>query len=116
MRTATPNLLNTSKSRCLPFDITGTSDVMFVETVSKTSPSFGVRILMELTKKEPGEKSEIQAMGQLLAADQHSRWTPTVILSDLNDTWKFMWLEGLTLCFSLAPSRSARHSQRRSAY
>jgi len=110
MDSAPPSLLDTSKSRYLPFDITGTSDVMVVERASGVLPIFGVRMLMELKKKQPDEKSHYQAMGQLLAADQHTPFTPIVVLSDLNDSWTFLWLERRRLCYSQAPSRSDRDS------
>jgi len=105
MDSAPPSLLDTSKSRYLPFDITGTSDVMVVERASGPAPIFGTRMLMELKKKQPDAKNLYQAMGQLLAADQHTPFTPIVVLSDLNDSWTFLWLEARRLCYSRAPSR-----------
>jgi hypothetical protein len=106
------SLLDTFKSRYLPFDVRGTSDVMVVEKASGNLPVFGIRMLLELKKKRPDAKDGYQAMGELLAADQHTPFTPIVVLTDLADYWMFCWLEGRQLRFCEAPSRSAHPSQR----
>ena len=105
------SLLDTFKSRYLPFDIRGTSDVMVVERASGILPVFGIRMLLELKKNRPDAKDGYQAMGELLAADQHTPFTPIVVLTDLAEHWMFCWLEGRQIRFCEAPSRSARASQ-----
>ncbi len=106
------SLLDTFKSRYLPFDVRGTSDVMVVERASGITPVFGIRMLLELKKQRPGAKDVYQTMGELLAADQHTPFSPIVVLTNLADYWRFCWLEGRQLRFCEAPSRSAHPSQR----
>ena len=91
---APPSLLDTFKSRYLPFDVRGTSDVMVVERASGITPVFGIRMLMELKKQRPDAKDVYQTMGELLAADQHTPFSPIVVLTDLAEYWRFCWLEG----------------------
>jgi len=102
---APPSLLDTFKSRYLPFDVRGTSDVMVVERASGITPVFGIRMLLELKKQRPDAKDVYQTMGELLAADQHTPFSPIVVLTDLAEYWRFCWLEGRQLRFCEAPSR-----------
>ena len=102
---APPSLLDTFKSRYLPFDVRGTSDVMVVERASGITPVFGIRMLMELKKQRPDAKDVYQTMGELLAADQHTPFSPIVVLTDLAEYWRFCWLEGRQLRFCEAPGR-----------
>jgi len=109
VKAAPANLLDVSKSARLPFDVKGSSDVMVVERSAGLAPEFGIRMLFELTKAVM-RKNLFQAIGELLAADELTAFTPVVVLTDLNEVWTFYWLEGdggPHLLYSEAPSRYA---------
>lgn len=112
VKRAPVGMLDTLKSRLLPFDLTGTSDVMIVEKSAGTlTPIFGVRMLFEMKKPNMMKpQASYQAMGELLAADQHTPFAPIVVLTDLVDYWRFCWLEGKLLRYLESPNRSVEDS------
>jgi hypothetical protein len=91
------SFLSVSDRRLL-FDIKGTSDVAVVHKgyIAAREESQGVLAVIEL-KKECTPKATRQTIGQLIAADLISRYSPLAVLSDLRDEWHFYWLEGRTI-------------------
>ena len=93
--------------RRLKFDIKGTSDVAVVHKgyIDMRMEGQGILGLVEL-KKDCNQKAIRQAIGQLIAADLISTFSPLAVLTDLRDEWHFFWLEGRTVKH-LQPPRSA---------
>jgi len=103
---ASRTFLNVSDKR-LKFDIKGTSDVAVLHQgyISAHLEGQGILGLIEL-KKECNQKGIRQTIGQLIAADLLSHFSPLAVLTDLRDEWHFFWLEGRTIKH-LQPPKSA---------
>jgi len=84
--------------RRLHFDIKGTTDVAVVHQgyIAAREEGQGVLAVIEL-KKACTKKDTRQTIGQLIAADLISRFTPLAVLTDLREEWHFYWLEGRTI-------------------
>ena len=91
------SFLSVSDRRLL-FDIRGTSDVAVVHKgyIAAREESQGVLAVVEL-KKACDAKATRQTIGQLIAADLISTFSPLAVLTDLRDEWHFYWLEGRTI-------------------
>jgi hypothetical protein len=91
------SFLSVSDRRLL-FDIKGTTDVAVVHQgyISAREEGQGVLAVMEL-KKACTKKDTRQTVGQLIAADLISRFSPLAVLTDLREEWHFYWLEGRTV-------------------
>ncbi len=79
----------------LQFDIRGTTDVAVVHQgyISARLEEQGILCVIEL-KKACTKKDTRQTIGQLIAADLISTFSPLAVLTDLRDEWHFYWLEG----------------------
>lgn len=88
------SFLSVSDKRLL-FDIRGTTDVAVVHKgyIAAREESQGVLAVIEL-KKECSRKATRQTIGQLIAANLISRYSPLAVLTDLREEWHFYWLEG----------------------
>jgi len=91
------SFLSVSDKR-LQFDIRGTTDVAVVHQgyISARLEEQGILAVIEL-KKGCTKKDTRQTIGQLIAADLISTFSPLAVLTDLRDEWHFYWLEGRTI-------------------
>jgi len=91
------SFLSVSDKR-LQFDIKGTTDVAVVHQgyISARLEEQGILCVIEL-KKACNKKDIRQTIGQLIAADLISTFSPLAVLTDLRDEWHFFWLEGRTI-------------------
>jgi len=98
------SFLSVSDKR-LQFDIKGTTDVAVVHQgyVSARLEEQGILCVIEL-KKTCSKKDIRQTIGQLIAADLISTFSPLALLTDLRDEWHFYWLEGRTIQHLRAPA------------
>lgn len=99
------SFLNVFSDHRLLFDITGTTDVAVVHRgyITARADEQGILAVIEL-KKECTPKATRQTIGQLIAADILSTFSPLAVLSDLRDEWHFYWLEGRTIKHLCPPS------------
>ncbi|RLN43723.1 hypothetical protein BBJ28_00025844, partial [Nothophytophthora sp. Chile5] len=78
----------------LPFEMSGTADVLLVDLRSTQHrvPLAGVRMVVAL-KKKVEQRHRPQAFGELVAASLKAphNCTPIGLLTDLNDQWHFSW-------------------------
>jgi hypothetical protein len=99
------SFLSVSDRRLL-FDIKGTTDIAVVHKgyIAARAEEQGILAVIEL-KKVCNAKSTRQIIGQLIAADLISTFSPVAVLTDLCDEWHFYWLEGRTIKHLRPPSR-----------
>jgi hypothetical protein len=100
------SFLSVSDRRLL-FDIKGTTDVAVVHQgyISAREEGQGVLAVIEL-KKACTKKDTRQTVGQLIAADLISRFSPLAVLTDLREEWHFYWLEGRIVKHLRPPSNA----------
>src|SRR5205085_1127757 len=77
----------------LPFDISGTTDVLIVKKshINARDIRTGIQAGFELKKKVQDSHTH-QAIGQLFVANIFSQEPVFVVLTDLGDEWIFYWL------------------------
>jgi hypothetical protein len=107
---APQNLLTIEKSTRLPFDMRGTSDLIVYDADAYKACSMYQQSLLgaiEL-KKQIDDKAIRQAAAELIATTCHaSLYKPWVLATDLNEDWRFLWLEvGHTIKILRAASRA----------
>ncbi|RGB22490.1 hypothetical protein C1646_730524 [Rhizophagus diaphanus] len=87
------SLLSTGND-ILPIKLSGTTDVAIVDrhSIALQMPEKHIRILFEL-KKAIAKADTYQAMAELITADLKSVYSVLAVLTDLNDDWRFYWLE-----------------------
>ncbi|CAG8814000.1 13794_t:CDS:1, partial [Gigaspora rosea] len=87
------SLLSTGND-ILPVRLSGTTDVAIVDrhSIALQMPEKHIRILFEL-KKTIVKADTYQIMAELIAADLKSIYSVLAVLTDLNDDWRFYWLE-----------------------
>ena len=114
----TPNkMFDLEDAQChLGFNLTGTSDSTIcildteVERAASITP-LAVRALIEVKKKDINESDLKQAAAKLIAADIHSQFTIFVVLTDLADDWRFLWLKpGRKIMVTRVPDPTADDS------
>ena len=91
-----PNKMLDLEDARLGFKLTGTSDSVILDTEverATSSTAWAIRALIEVKKKDINESNVKQAAAQLIAADVHSKFTIFVVLTDLADDWRFLWLK-----------------------
>lgn len=73
----------------------------------KINSTQGLHILFEL-KKRLDKGAMFQAMGQLLAANILSRkHRPVVVVTDLKDDWRLLWMDKATITTASCPGAAA---------
>lgn len=108
-----PGLLDVvGQAELLHYDkISGNTDVAIVTRASQLIdlPSTGLCILWELKKVGQVDKTaEFQAACQLVLANVlSSQLQPVVVLTDLNEKWQVLWMDGNTVFVGVCPSRCA---------
>lgn len=90
---AAPNNLLDTDDR-LGFKLTGTSDVVVLdrEIDRAIGHEAAIRALFEL-KKKVNERAVKQGAAELIAAAVKAQYSPFVVLTDLVDDWRFLWLK-----------------------
>jgi len=88
-----PTLLSTANAS-LPYNINGTLDVAIVDekNIKLRNILGGMRLGIEL-KKAVCDNSIHQAILELIAANIYSEYPLVIVLTDLDKTWQFFWLE-----------------------
>ncbi len=93
----TQDMLNvaTVAAPWLPFHLKGTADVAIVDRacVSSGFVSRGLLVIFEF-KKAVADIDGRQAIAEFIAADIHSNFSVVLVLTDLNNTWRFFWADG----------------------
>ncbi|CAG8436529.1 6208_t:CDS:2 [Ambispora gerdemannii] len=87
------SLLSTGND-ILPIKLSDTTDVAIVDmhSIALQMPEKHIRILFEL-KKAIVKADTYQVMAELITADLKSIYSVLAVLTDLNDDWRFYWLE-----------------------
>ncbi|CAG8568984.1 7693_t:CDS:2 [Acaulospora morrowiae] len=87
------SLLSTGND-ILPIKLSGTTDVAIVDrhSIALQMPEKHIRILFKL-KKVIVKADTYQVMAELITADLKSIYSVLAVLTDLNDDWRFYWLE-----------------------
>ena len=90
---AAPNNLLDTDDR-LGFKLTGTSDAVVLdrEIDRAIGHEAAIRALFEL-KKKVNERAVKQGAAELIAAAVKAQYSPFVVLTDLVDDWRFLWLK-----------------------
>lgn len=106
-----PDLLTSSNQEGQLYyqEISGTTDVAIVTRASMDGmvPSAGLCVLFEL--KAPGNMGDdavYEAAAQLVLANHHApKLRPVVVLTDLRDSWRLLWLDGRAVVVTVCSSR-----------